>query len=90
LVDRDTSHNSKPLLISAPKQRALVFDRGRNRGECPFGAQAGMSAFRDMPDVAGWNTDFLVCAPNGLLACCAAMDGSQRNSDLRDSFAHPA
>jgi hypothetical protein len=29
LVDRDTSHNSKPLLISAPKQGALAFDRGR-------------------------------------------------------------
>ena len=50
----------------------------------------GRSAFRDMPDVAGWNTDFLICAPNGLLACCAAMDGYQRNSDWRDSFAHPA
>ena len=62
MVDRDTSHNSKPVLISAPKQERshpIAEEKGE---ECPFGAQTGRSAFRDMPDVAGRNTDFLVCA----------------------------
>jgi hypothetical protein len=48
LVDRDTSHNSKPLLISATAQK----DRHRTaekRAECPFGAQTGMSVFRNIP-----------------------------------------
>ena len=82
MVERDTSHNSKPLQISdQSKERwhPIAEEKGE---ECPFGAQTGMSTFRDMSDVAGWNTDFLVCAPNGLLARCAAMNGYQRNSDL--------
>ena len=89
MVDRDTSHNSKPLLISAPKQERS-HPIAEEKGGMPVWRATGRSAFRDMPDVAGRNTDFLVCAPNALLACCAAMDGYQRNSDLRDSFAHPA
>ena len=55
----------------------------------PVWRTTGRCAFRDMPDVAGRNTDFLVCAPNGLLAGCAAMKGYERNSDSMDSFAHP-
>ena len=55
----------------------------------PVWRTTGRCAFRDMPDVAGRNTDFLVCAPNGLLADCAAMKGYERNSDSMDSFAHP-
>src|SRR5439155_14152654 len=52
LVDRNTSHNSKPLVISAPKQGALAFDRGR-KGGMPVWRTTGRSAFRDMPDMAG-------------------------------------
>ena len=33
--------------------------------------------FRDMPGFGYWNIGFPACVPNGLLACCAAMNGGK-------------